>query len=115
MSARGLRFSFKIDTQMRGRYKTNVPNAVFREAFKESGLSAYELARRLGYERNFNQRYIRKDGSVSLYRYRRPDIAPVKRSLGLQSDRSRIATQIHYKTALRLCVALNLDPVDVGL
>ena len=72
-----------------------------REAFERSGVSASELALRLG--------------------WLRPDSARVSRQLGIAFDRNGHGSPIRnrgmmsYERALEICEALGIDPVDVGL
>lgn len=92
-------------------------NALLREAFEQSGLTASEVARRLGYFRT--KRDLRKSGKV--YAYRAADTSPVQAALGLKlvvESRNYPRRRRQYMreaTALRYCVALGLDPVDIGL
>lgn len=74
------------------------------EAFLRSGMTGGEVARVLGWKHS-NGRW---DGTR------------VKRALGLVKQQSGDgyvfrSRQMYYDTALRICTALNLDPVDVGL
>jgi len=81
--------------------KFEVPVAPLREAFLRSDVSAGELARRLGWTR--------------------PDSMRVARQLGLlqsHDGRSRqpyIRETTSYERAVEICLALNIDPADVGL
>lgn len=78
-----------------------VSNGPLREAFMRSPLSQSELARRLGWMR------------VT------PDYVRVRRALGLKRDNagapSRWRREIDYDTAVSMCRAMGVDPVDVGL
>lgn len=75
------------------------PNEPFLRAFEESGMSYCELARRLGWYRTI------------------PDASKLKQVLGVtrwKRDRPH-QKRVHYETALALCRALDMDPVDFGL
>lgn len=84
----------------------SIPNQPLREAFEASGLTATELAWRLGYSR--------KNG-----RWRRADASPVRIVLGLKpkarSNGGGFQTHMHEPTAVRYAKALNLDPHEIGL
>jgi hypothetical protein len=69
--------------------------APFREAFERSGMSLTELARRMGWSR--------------------PDQPKAGRVLGYHRDHGRYRQKLCHHTAVALCEALNVDPVDVGL
>lgn len=76
----------------------------------DSGLSATELARRLGYL------YLTPSGRLQA------NDAAVKAALGLKRCRARggekrwvIQKRMQETTALRYVEALGLDPVDIGL
>jgi hypothetical protein len=83
-----------------------------REAFEASGLTAYEVADRLGW-RSTHVRY----GRV----VNRPDPSRVNRALGRKpynlgrgyGHRHRQA--VRYETALQLASALGVDPFEIGL
>lgn len=68
-------------------------------AFLESGLTASEVARRLGWEWNG-----------------RPDTTRVRRRLGLvaNSETGR-CSHVWYRTAVDLARALDVDPFEVGV
>lgn len=84
----------------------NVPVAPLREAFLRSPLSRTELALALGWEHNG-----------------RPDGTRVERALGLvptpvspkDGGGSNIRQSVKYKTAVAICRALGLAPVDFDL
>lgn len=86
--------------------RDDVPVEPFQRAFLESGLSAYELARRMGLWRSYTN-------SV------RPDSTRALRLLGLRPHPGKGGTRtnqrVRISTALHLAEVLNLDPVDVGL
>jgi hypothetical protein len=67
----------------------------FREAFERSGLSITEVARRLDWTC--------------------PDQDRAGRTLGLHRDHGKYRQRLCHHTALALCKALDIDPVDVGL
>lgn len=83
----------------------DVPVEPLREAFLRSGVSAYELAIRLG--------WTRAEPS------RRPDVTRVKRSLGLMPYRSNgrrmVRRKVRYERAVELADAMNVDPYEVGI
>lgn len=68
--------------------------APIREAFERSGLTLTEVARRLGWTR--------------------PDQPRIGRALGYHRDHGRLRQQVTYETAVQLCRAIGIDPVDVG-
>jgi len=78
-----------------------VPTDLIRSVFEQSGVSASELARRLG--------------------WLRPDSARVSRQLGITFDRNGHGSPIRnrgtmsYERAIEICEALGIDPVDVDL
>lgn len=83
-----------------------IPVEPFRERYvqlTERGETPGEIARRMG--------YVRNDGSA--------DSTRLRRDLGLQQWRSRgrnwTQRAVSPQKAERLCVGLDLDPVDVGL
>lgn len=81
--------------------------APLREAFLKSGLTAYEVARRMELYRMHNG-------------YRVPDEQRVKEYLGLKTYRAghrrrRAREAVSRGVAWDLCCAMGLDPVDVGL
>lgn len=90
-----------MTTPNRTRGQFEVPTEPLRRAFQESGLTAYELAQRLGWAR--------------------PDTGRVKRTLGLQLDHNgrgtnpRLRQTTSYERAAEIAIALGIDPVDVGL
>jgi len=73
---------------------TNIPTDTLREAFEASGLTKHELARRLGWWRTV------------------PNMRRVSQILGVGCPKQ---TTVTYDTALEVCKALDLDPVDMGL
>lgn len=80
-----------------------VPNEPFRIEFEKRGESLSMLARRIG--------WVSRRGQ--------PQTSRVARALGLMPD-SDVApghhrARIKYETAVTLCRALDLDPVDVGV
>lgn len=85
-----------------------VPNDPLRERFQalhdRDGLSLHELAKRVGWIRQYD---------------RRPDSMRVARTLGLAPTRSRgrdqVRRQISYSTAVRFAEALDLDPYEAGV
>jgi hypothetical protein len=70
----------------------------FQQAFDDSGLSAYEVAARAGWERVHKGR-------------RRPDASRVLRALGRKGDEPQ--DRLTESVAKRLAFAMNLDPVDL--
>ena len=83
--------------------------ARFLELESNNLMSRTELARALGWYRepsSGNQRSHRYHGLV-------PDTGRVTRVLGLKSGHPK--RQVSYDNAVRLCRALHLDPVDVGV
>lgn len=83
--------------------------ARFLELESNDLISRTELARVLGWYRepsSGNQRSQRHHGLV-------PDTGRVTRVLGLKSGQSK--RHVSYDNAVRLCRALHLDPVDVGV
>lgn len=82
--------------------KGRVPVEPFREAFERSDMSATEVALRAGWTSRG-----------------RPEGGRVTRHLGLRPYRCRdrwlLVELLAPPTAERLCRALDLDPVDVGL
>lgn len=86
---------------------SRIDNTPLREAFEQSDLTAYEVARRLGCFCNRGGRQVPHDYTV-------------KRMLGLidyeswRGQRSRIGT-VSVDKAERLCEILDLDPVDIGI
>lgn len=83
-----------------------VPNKPLREAFLSSGITATELAWRLGYIRH-RGRWV-------------GDEAPVRRALGIHAHSThgypkRLQEHMGEKLALRYAEALNLDPHELGL
>jgi hypothetical protein len=67
----------------------------FREAFERSGLTITEVARRLGWTR--------------------PDQDRAGKALGLHRDHGTYHSKLCYSTAMELCKALGVDPIDVGM
>jgi hypothetical protein len=91
-----------------------------RKAFKESGLNGWDVAKRLGWMRTRRPVSILKNGRRVYYAPRQvPDSSRVSKVLGLRKYDSRgkkiYRKKIHYETAVKLCRALNIDPIDVGL
>lgn len=87
-----------------------VSNALLREAFLASGMTATALARHLGWRRPSSQRPSPK-----------ADEGEVRRVLGLKAvpcqggkKRYHVKT-LTYENALAIAGVLGLDPVDVGL
>ena len=77
-----------------------IPIGPFQERYlllRERGETADSLAIRAGYTRP------------------RGDTSRLHRDLGLKADGPRFRQGVTPKVALRLCEALDLDPVDVGL
>lgn len=79
-----------------------VENDKLRKAFLDSGLSASEVARRIGWYSS------RPDASRVL---RRLGVNPTKRG----GQRATNSTHIQSDAAALITEALGLDPVDVGL
>jgi transcriptional regulator with XRE-family HTH domain len=84
-----------------------IDNDKLREAFLESGVSAPDLARRLGWGYD-------KDDS-----YWAPDSSRVKRWLGINPDINgegirTVREQIDAAIAVEMCEALGIPPEDVG-
>ena len=83
-----------------------IPVEVLQEKFLDSGLTAVELAQRLGWTRDHG---------------RRADGERVRRYLGLiqqPGGKGRVAkykVRMYDSTALEIAEALGLDPVDIGL
>jgi len=88
-----------VPNRTRGQFE--VPLEPLRDAFLRSGVSASELARRLGWVR--------------------PDSERVRRSLGLKLDQNsrgyppRLRETTSYERALAIADALGIDPSDVDL
>jgi len=88
-----------VPNRTRGQFE--VPVEPLRRAFEESGLTAYELAIRLGWVQ--------------------PDTSRVRRALGLRNDHNgrgtvpRLRQTTSYERAAEIAHALGIDPVDVGL
>ena len=88
-----------------------VPVQPFAEAFQSSGLSAIEFAERMGYLRNYKckkRKGLSGDGTRAM------------RVLGLKDEVSKHhhsgrRQHVRYDMAVRLCKALDLDPVDFGV
>ena len=105
---------------VRAREERGIPVGPFQDAFRRSGLSASELALRLGwtrtvYWRHRNGRTVRRVTPV-----RRGDASRVLRRLGLSpywshGQREKFQAYMTYEVAEVFCRALDLDPVDVGL
>lgn len=76
----------------------HIPIAPFQRAFDDSGLSAYEVAGRIGWDRNHKG-------------VRRPDASRVLRALGLKGDEPQAC--VNERTAKQLAQGMNLDPVDL--
>lgn len=75
-----------------------IPVAKLLEAFKKSGLSKCEVARRLGWMKAV------------------PDIHRLNIAMGLERPgRGAFQKKVTYKTALRLCRAMNADIQEVGV
>lgn len=94
-----------------------VDNTALREAFESSGLTAGDVARRMGWTRR--QGKTRKDGRRA-GPWMCADISRVKRALGLNPEGGsrnggKMRREIDYDTALRLAEAIGVDPTDVGL
>lgn len=94
-------FERPVDSVQTGRLAA-VPVKPFRDYFLALGISQCELARRMG--------------------WMRPNIDKVRRTLGLRPDsnsrdgvRAEPRKLVTYRTAERLMVAMNADPIDVGL
>ena len=88
-------------------YRNSVPVDELQRAFLDSGLAASEVARRCGW--------------MAMNRGRkRPDQSRFLRLIGLR-DYSPATRANHPKThlrvdiALKICEAMNIDPMDVGL
>ena len=76
-----------------------VDNAELREYFERSGMTACQLARDLEWWNGVEGRG------------RRPDASRVRRTLGITRSRRRI----NRRLALKVALAMGVDPVDVGI
>lgn len=77
----------------------------FIAAYQRSELSSWELAERMGYMRKRGKRVI-------------PDTSRALRTLGLKREGASGYVRgdtISYDLGVKLCRALDLDPVDVGV
>ena len=87
-----------------------VPVEPLQEAFRRSGLTACQLAVRMGWTRNYRKRGYLWNGG---------DHTRVLRSLGLYEYTSKgYRLRQQYMTpekALKFCRALDVDPWEVGL
>lgn len=83
-----------------------IDNTLMREAFLASGVSASELARRLGWGWD-------KDDS-----YWAPDISRVRRTLGINQDTGNgyrsYRTDVDASVVVQMCEALGIPPEEVG-
>lgn len=79
--------------------KGEVPVENLQRAFRKSGLTQAELARRLGWKRVV------------------PNVKRVRQCLGFETQTATGKKQerVTYETALRLCQAMNADPFEVGV
>jgi len=101
-----------------------IPVAAAQRMFFDTGLSRNEAAKRLGWKR-FQwraRRWQRKDGSwgEATYNVIIGDVTRLGRTLGLNPcwDKNGEAywqETLHYETAVTLCRAWGLDPVDYGI
>jgi hypothetical protein len=88
-----------------------VDPAPLREAFLRSGISANEVARRLGWMRP----------AWGKYRSPQPDQGRLTRALGLRPYNpghgypQRFRSGIKHETAEQIARAINVDPWEVGL
>jgi hypothetical protein len=93
-----------------GRHVADVPVKPFRDAahrLVNHGSSWDELARRCGYtRRDTRPGRACRDGV-------RGDGSKLKRNLGIGAELAKLT--VRRETAVKLCDALGLDPVDVGL
>ena len=85
----------------------DLPVEPFQRAFELSGLSAYELARRLGYLRNHRHKGVVPDSTAAL---RLLGLRPHPGKGGAKTKRT-----VSFATAERLVEVFQVDPVDVGL
>lgn len=83
-----------------------IPVEPLREAVQRSGMSAYHIARELGWMRRMTSY-----GRVVT----RPDDGRVRRDLGMRPDTCGPLTHIDRNKAERICQIINAAPVDVGL
>jgi hypothetical protein len=83
-----------IDNAERG----EVDCLILSEAFKRSGLSKGELARRMG--------WLKK----------KADVHRVSQVLGMEKDSAgNLRRRVTYRTAVRLCKAMNASPIELGI
>lgn len=82
-----------------------IPLGPFQEAFHRQGLTAYELAARMGW-------YCTKASRPSYGAH--PDSSRVRRTLGLSVREGLHQKGITEGVAKQLARGLNLDPVDLG-
>jgi hypothetical protein len=101
-----------IEAMCAARAANLVEVAPLRDAFLGSGLSASEVARRLGWQRKHLHRG----------KYRQmPDASRVTRMLGIRvyapgrGYPSRARCGMSYENAAKLADAIGVDPIDVGL
>ncbi len=80
--------------------------APFREAFERSDISLRTVAERCGWMRSATER-----GRT----VRRGDDGRARRVLGMMPDHGGYQRQMTYEMAVRLCRAMDLEPVDMGV
>lgn len=90
-----------------------VPLAPFQEAFhrleKAGEISAHSLAIRLGWTRRYEGGALRGD-STRVLRY----LGLMAQTNG-RTGRKTTRTSVNYSTGVKLCRAMGVDPVDVGV
>ncbi len=92
-----------------------VPLAPFREAFERSGITAHELAFRMGYMRRNSKEPRHADTTRALRVLNlRPSTASTKGGK-YYPGHFKFDDSVPYDVAVRLAKALSVDPVDVGI
>lgn len=95
-----------------------IPLAPLREAFLESGRTASEVARSLGWTRTS---YSRNQGGHRRGPYRVADSERVRRTLGIIPENQghgyppKLRERCSYEMAVRLALAIGIDPFEVDL
>ena len=84
-----------------------VPNDLLREAYlraRNTGVTPTDVARACGWVRPRKR-----------YRHDQADVSRVKRMLGLVANEGYFHKTVAYDDAVRITLALGLDPVDLGV
>ncbi len=98
-----------------GRMSDRVPLAPFREAFERSGLTANELAFRMGYMRANSTEPKHADSSrIQRLLNLRPGTASTKNGKYYPAH-FKYNDTLPYELAVRLAEALGVDPWEVGV